>query len=138
LKRVFFDANVLFTAAHNPGGKAALVIELGTQGRLHLLTSDYAIAEARHNLALKFPASLAAFDGLLHHFEAVNPALPNPCPIELPGKDQPIFVAAMTGNATHLLTGDLRDFGRHMNKPRRTLGIVVQTVADFLNQPDLR
>ena len=27
--RVFLDANVLFTALHNPNGKAALVIELG-------------------------------------------------------------------------------------------------------------
>ena len=28
--RVFLDANVLFTAAHNPRGKAALVITLGS------------------------------------------------------------------------------------------------------------
>jgi hypothetical protein len=30
--RVFLDANVLFTAAHNRSGKAALVIELGILG----------------------------------------------------------------------------------------------------------
>lgn len=27
--RVFLDANVLFTAAHNPEGKAALLISMG-------------------------------------------------------------------------------------------------------------
>jgi len=30
--RVFLDANVLFTAAHNPRGRAAFVIELGAAG----------------------------------------------------------------------------------------------------------
>ena len=30
--RIFLDANILFTAAHNPNGKAALVIELGRSG----------------------------------------------------------------------------------------------------------
>lgn len=133
MKRVFLDANVLFTAAHNENGKAALVIDLGKRGRFGLLTSEYAIAEAIHNLVIKSPESVAAFDGLLRHFEVVNPALSIPCPIELAQKDQPIFVAAMTGRAIHLLTGDLRDFGHHMNKPKHTEGILVQTVADFLN-----
>jgi len=32
VKGLFLDANVLFTAAHNPSGKAALVLELGTLG----------------------------------------------------------------------------------------------------------
>ncbi len=32
--RVFLDANVLFTAARNRSGKAALVIELGIRGAL--------------------------------------------------------------------------------------------------------
>ena len=32
MKRLFLDANVLFTAAHNPSGKAALIIELATMG----------------------------------------------------------------------------------------------------------
>jgi uncharacterized protein len=30
--RLFLDANVLFTAAHNPQGKAALLISLGQHG----------------------------------------------------------------------------------------------------------
>jgi len=30
LKRLFLDANVLFIAAHNPSGKASLLISLGT------------------------------------------------------------------------------------------------------------
>jgi predicted nucleic acid-binding protein len=52
---VFLDANVLFTAAHNPQGKAALLIEWGQAGIWRLTTSHYAIEEARHNLRRKYP-----------------------------------------------------------------------------------
>jgi hypothetical protein len=31
------------------------------------------------------------------------------------------------------LTGDLRHFGRHMERPRETGGIVIRTVGAFLN-----
>ena len=37
--RLFLDANVLFTAMHNPRGKAALVIELGDLGHWELYSS---------------------------------------------------------------------------------------------------
>jgi predicted nucleic acid-binding protein len=56
--RLFLDANVLFTAAHNPRGKATLVIELGNQGYWELYSSPYALEEARRNLERKFPHSL--------------------------------------------------------------------------------
>ena len=55
--RVFLDANVLFTATHNPHGKAALVIELGGQGYWSLFTSPLAVVEARRNLERKDPVS---------------------------------------------------------------------------------
>ena len=49
--RIFLDASILFTAAHNPNGKAALVIELGRSGIWRLATSPYAAEEARCNIA---------------------------------------------------------------------------------------
>ena len=54
--KLFLDANVLFTAAHNPQGKAALTIELGKRRHWGLATSHYASEEARRNLAQKFPS----------------------------------------------------------------------------------
>ena len=54
--RIFLDASILFTAAHNPNGKAALVIELGRSGIWRLATSPYAAEEARCNIARKFSA----------------------------------------------------------------------------------
>lgn len=62
--RLFLDANILFTAAHNSKGKAALVIELGQAGLWQLVTSTYALEEARRNLALKFPDGLERLDAL--------------------------------------------------------------------------
>ena len=53
-------------------------------------------------------------------------------PAALARKDRPIFQAAVACGATHLLTGDLKDFGPFMNRPGGTLGITVQTVSDFL------
>ena len=132
VKRVFLDANVLFTAAHNPDGKAALLIELGVRGHWQLFTSDYALEEAGRNLQRKFPRSLATLEEIrpalrisAHH--AGIPRLSG-----LAGKDQPIFQAALACKATHLLTGDIRDFGRFMDRSADTHGLQIQTVASFL------
>ena len=130
--RLFLDANVLFTAAHNPSGKAALAIELGKEGHWELATSRHALEEARRNLERKFPRSEAGLHSLLRGVRLVEhrPGLPY-----LPGlaeKDRPIFQAALACEASHLLTGDLKDFGPFMNRPEETFGILIQTVADFL------
>jgi hypothetical protein len=54
-------------------------------------------------------------------------------PILLPQKDHPIFNAAIQCKATHLLTGDVKDFGPFMNHPQSTSGIIIQTVSGFLS-----
>ena len=130
--RLFLDANVLFTAAHNPGGKAALVIGLGKRGHWVLATSPYASEEARRNLARKFPESLDELDSLLQGIPLVEHHSGLRFPTTLAEKDRPIFQAAVACAATHLLTGDLKDFGPFMNRPGETLDITVQTVSDFL------
>lgn len=131
--RLFLDANVLFTAAHNPRGKAALVIDLGKQGHWELCSSAYALEEARRNLARKFPEFLGGLDPLLEVVRFVEGSAGYECPPGLAQKDRPIFQAAVACRATHLLTGDLKDFGPLMNRPETTSGLHVQTVADFLD-----
>ena len=130
--RLFLDANVLFTAAHNPRGKAALVMELGKRGHFALATSAYASEEAHRNLARKFPESLSRFDAQLQGVRLVSHHADRPFPPDLAEKDRPVFQAAAAWRATHLLTGDSRDFGPCMNRPDDTFGIVVQTVGEFL------
>lgn len=126
------DANVLFTAAHNPSGKAALVIELAGKGCWHVLTSAFAIEEARRNLERKYPGSLPNFETLLTNVEQVRTGPGAQCPIPLPAKDRPILEAAIYNRATHLLTGDMKDFGRYMDKPEVSAGVTIQTVSRFL------
>jgi predicted nucleic acid-binding protein len=52
--------------------------------------------------------------------------------VALPEKDRPILEAAIRCKATHLLTGDRKHFGRFMNRPEVTSGVIIQTVAEFL------
>ena len=130
--KLFLDANVLFTAAHNSRGKAALTVELGKLGHWALATSLYASEEARRNLERKFPQSLDSLDSLLRDIPLVPHRSDLHFPPTLAKKDRPIFQAAVAWGATHLLTGDLKDFGPFMNQPQETSGIVVQTVAEFL------
>jgi uncharacterized protein len=130
--RVFLDANVLFTAAHNPRGKAAFVIELAAAGHWALFTSHSAREEAERNLGVKYPASLASFAALLQNITVVAADLSAPFPSNLSPKDAVIFQAAVSCRATHLLTGDLRHFGPFMNRPDLSYSITVQTVAEFL------
>ena len=59
--KLFLDANVLFTAAHNPRGKAAMLVEPAAQGYWSLHSSSHAVDEARRNLGRKFPESLEQF-----------------------------------------------------------------------------
>ena len=129
---IFLDANVLFTAAHNPSGKAALIVELGAQGHWQTLTSTLAVEEARRNLGIKFAACLPRLESILSKGRVVSSVSGFACPIDLPEKDRPIFLTAVKCRATHLLTGDIRHCGPFLNNPSRTAGVAIMTVADFL------
>jgi len=130
--RVFLDANVLFTAAHNPNGKAALIIGLAQTGSWSLVTSAYAYEETTRNLERKAPDSLVRMGTILDALDIVEHHPDVPFPSGLAAKDRPIFQAALGCGASHLLTGDLKHFGPVMNRPDATFGVIVQTVAQFL------
>jgi len=139
--KLFLDANVLFTAAHRASGKSAFIIEKAREGLWEAVTCDLAVEEARRNLEAKYPSALASLDELLKSVRLVPTIAGSQCPIDLPKKDIPIFLSAWRSGATHLLTGDLRDFGRFMNQPKKTGDVIIQTVAAFLekfvrNRPD--
>lgn len=131
--RVFLDANVLFTAAHNPDGKAAFIIELAAAGNWKALTCELGVEEARRNLAAKFTPALPRLVRLIPLITIVPTIDTGTCPFPLAEKDRSIFLSARQSKSSHLLTGDLKHFGKFMNQPEKTAGIVIQTVADFLN-----
>ena len=131
--RVFLDANVLFSAAYREGaGLQALWSRALKLKGVELLTSGYAAEEARRNLDTedrrkRLEKLLAAVS-----IESEAPLLPLPSGIRLPEKDAPILRAALAPGATHLLTGDLRDFGHLLGK--RIGGLQIQTPGDFLRR----
>ena len=131
--RLFLDANVLFTASHNPSGKAALIIDLGSQKYWEVVSCAFAIDEARRNIMIKFPSCLERLDSLLATIKKVPSGRGGMCPVPLPQKDRPILEAAIRCKATHLLTGDIKDFGPFMNNPDLTSGVLIQTVSEFLS-----
>lgn len=90
------------------------------------------LEEARRNLPAGFPAATEVWSGLLAQLHIVpRPAAPR-LAFDLPEKDQPIWAAAGAARATHLLTGDLKDFCPLTNRPADTGGVVIQPVAEFL------
>ncbi|HTO11554.1 MAG TPA: PIN domain-containing protein [Candidatus Binatia bacterium] len=136
-RRVFLDANVLFTAAYTPDGLSALLIELGAAGRVTLLTSPVAIAEARRNLEVKRPAALPTLRRSLTTVRVVGEPTPSDVerltPPELSSKDRPLLAAAIVAHATHFVTGDVADFGRWMDR-RGPLPLRVMTPRQFLTE----
>jgi hypothetical protein len=130
--RLFLDANVLFTAAHKLDGKAAFLFAALEYGRWRLVSSLYALEEARRNLARKCPERSARLEALAAQVLVVPQPSASPPPLALPEQDVPIFAAARAASASHLLTGDSKHFGPYMNQAEKTEGVLIQTVTDYL------
>lgn len=128
MDRIFLDANVLFSAAY---------LENSGLGRLwhledaELLSSAYAVEEARRNLALDRPPALARLERLTPKLALINPPadLKLPAGVQLDSKDRPILLAAIHGKADFLLTGDGRHFGHLYG--RRVEGVMVLRPAQY-------
>ena len=119
--RVFLDANILFSAAL-PHSRMRVFLDV-LLDRAECLTNDYAIEEARRNLGAKFPDGLKGLKRLASRCEVV-PRVGTAFEIELPLKDVPILGGAIAGRATHLLTGDERDFGKFWGRTVNGVKIV--------------
>jgi uncharacterized protein len=126
MDRLFLDANVLFSAAYRPD---AGLLQLWKLPDVALCASHYVIAEARINLAeLDQRERLGRLTRVLHLFDAAAGKIPRE--ISLPEKDVPIMLAAIEAHTTHLLTGDVRHFGRYFGK--RIGGILIMLPAAYL------
>jgi uncharacterized protein len=132
--RVFLDANVLFSAAYRDQSRLA---RLWTIPDTALVTSQYAIEEARRNLDRpEQQARLAQFTADLEIIQNEDVVGEEIVGVELPAKDWPILWAAVVAKATHLLTGDLRHFGPCYG--RSIAGVRVMQPADYFREKDSR
>ena len=130
MDRVFLDANVLFSAAWGDGGRMRALWEI--RG-VELITSEYASLEARRNL--RSDARVRALDSLLRNVTVARVAegaidLP-PEAAGLPEDDRPILEAAIVLRATHVLSGNVHDFGSLFG--RRVGGVLVLRPSTYVN-----
>jgi len=132
--RVFLDANVIFSAAYRETGSVRAFFHLAAAGACILVTSGYAVDEARRNIALKHPRSLRDLEMLLDAVELCDE--PGPATIAwaaaagLPPKDAPILAAAVEAQCHILATGDRSDFGTFLGKRMR--GTLVMLPVDAI------
>ena len=98
--------------------------------RAKLFSSDYAVLEARHNLSK--PSQRGRLTRLLRAVDVVAdpPECSLPEGVSLPEKDAPILAAAIASGATHLLTGDVKHFGRHFGQIIE--GVLILRPAEYL------
>jgi hypothetical protein len=122
----------LFSAAYR---EASGLKRLWRLPGVELFTSAYASEEARRNLLSA--DQRARLEDLLTQTRIVGESdAPSPSGVRLPNKDIPILKAAIAAGATHLVTGDVKDFGRYLDQ--RIAGILIVTPADFLRTSRLR
>ncbi len=128
MDRVFLDANVLFSAAYRV---ETPLRRLFTMSRAQLVTSAYALEEARRNLSSG--QQQAELERLCRSVEVVS-VLPPQGELsilrKLPENDRPILWAAISVRATHLLSGDFKAFGRFYGQTIN--GVTIMPPAVYL------
>jgi predicted nucleic acid-binding protein len=134
--RLFVDANVIFSAAHNPQGNARALFRLATTGGITLVASRYAIEEATRNITLKFPKFGPELESLLVQLILVPEPTPAVVSVAtnsgLPEKDVPILAAAIAARADLLVTGDRRHCGALYGQAVQ--GVLILPPADALRK----
>lgn len=131
MDRVFLDANVLFSAAYRV---ETPLRRLFTMPRTQLVTSAYALEEARRNLSSG--QQQAELERLCRSVEVVS-VLPPQGDLsvlsKLPENDRPILWAAISVRATHLLSGDFKAFSRFYGQTIN--GVTIMPPAVYLKRP---
>ena len=128
--RLFLDANILFSAAYRETAGIHRLWEGDVTAPIHL-TSTYAVEEARRNLSASHQRK--RLDTLLQSVDVQSAGTLEASlrgDVDLREKDWPILSGAVLSEATHLITGDVRDFGPYFGKT--VLGVRVLPPSDYL------
>jgi len=119
--RLFLDANVLFSASYSERSIVRRIWSFGPR-QVVLLTSEYKIDEARRNLPDHADSELAVVLRAVQTVPAPGKRDWTDFPeIVLTAKDRPILQAVIAAQATHLITGDRKHFGRYIGQRIGTL-----------------
>jgi uncharacterized protein len=132
MDRIFLDANVLFVASYREGAELSRLWKLPG---IRLLTSTYALIEVFRNV--NDAAQRVRLAELVASIELVTEKPEGEAiarSVGLPDKDVPILHAAISGQATHLLTADRRHFGRLYST--QISGVLILAPAEYLRAKD--
>jgi uncharacterized protein len=132
--RLFLDANILWTASWR--GDAGVALLWSIEGAA-LYASPYVIEEARRNLDTH--DQMKRLEELIQPLHLVyGMSVPEEVrrEVDLPDRDWPVLGGAIAAGATHLITGDLRHFGRCFGM--RIRGILVLPPAAYLRRETCR
>ena len=128
IDRIFIDANVLFSIAYGSPG-ALRLLEFVRKRHGLLLASSYIVEEAKRNLLE--PEQIERLDACVSKLRLVPEVDPRtPCPVELPDKDRPVLLAAISAKANYLVTGDMLHFGKYFGQTIH--GVKICRIRDYV------
>ena len=128
---IFLDANILFSVAYGSPGLNRLWT-LAHQKRCQLFASHFVVEEAKRNLSP--PEQKKRLEDPLSVVQIVPETDPTlPCPIELPEKDRPVLLAAVSNRADYLMTGDSTHFSKYFGQT--VSGVKICRPRDYLVKP---
>ena len=129
--RIFLDANILFSVAYGSPG-LNLLWQSARQKRCMLFASNFVVEEAKRNLF--HPEQKKRLEDYLSEVRVVPEVDPTlPCPIELPEKDRPVLMAAISVKVDYLMTGDSTHFGKYFGQTVN--GVKICRPRDYLAKP---
>ena len=129
--RIFLDANILFSVAYGSPG-LDFFWESARQKRCMLFASNFVVEEAKRNLF--HPEQMERLEGYLSEVRIVPEVDPTlSCPIDLPEKDRPVLMAAISIKADYLITGDSTHFGKYFGHTIN--GVKICRPRDYLAKP---
>ena len=132
IDRVFLDANILFSTAYGSPG-LSMLWKRAKERLCVLFASRYVIEEAKRNLSNE--NQINKLKEILSNIQITPKADPSlPCPLDLPAKDRPVLMAAISARADYLITGDLKHFGKYFGQTIE--GVKICTAQDYLLRGD--
>ena len=137
MKTLFLDANIFFTATLSREGGSALLFKLAEGKQFKLVSSLYALEEAKRNLQYKVgDECIPYFLSLVSLLSYVDQGAASQEETDfwdswLIQKDIPILLSALKQKADVLVTLDRKDF-MSARMQKAPLKLLIQTPGDFL------
>ena len=136
--RVFLDSNVIISGLLSEKGPPRIILDLLSLGFPFLigLTGRYNLVEIERNLKKKLPDLIPVYRKTLPKINLKVIPLPKPQELRkfsgiMAGKDVPVLVSAIKGQAHFLVTGDKQHFEKMKMTPDAPLKIL--TPGEFLD-----